>query len=354
MKKILPKFCSTLLLTGIGFGLVSGFSAPAFAQSGNVAEIASLQGDNRLQTLIDGAKKEGEVTIYLAHPSMPLVAAAFTKKYGIKVNVWRASSENVLQRVITEARGNRFDVDLAENNAPEMDALHREKLLQEVKSPYVSNLMPQAVPPHKEWLGISIDMFTLGYNPQKIKKEDLPKTWQDLLDPKWKGQIGVEAEDQGWFAYVLQSLGEEKGDKLFRDIVATNGISVHKGHSLLAQLVTSGEVPLALDLYSWTPDQLKDKGAPIERFNIGDPIVQFQGLGLLKKAPHPNAAVLFFDFMLTDGQEIMSQQHAIATSNKFDQGQKRVSMKFIDYATAMDLNEKRYKVYQDIFVKRMK
>ncbi|HEY4074062.1 MAG TPA: extracellular solute-binding protein [Herbaspirillum sp.] len=348
MKKLLPKFCSALLLAGLSFGVAT----PVFAQSSNVAEIASLQGGNRMQTLIDGAKKEGELTIYLAHPTMPMITAAFTKKYGIKVNVWRAGSENVLQRIITEARGNRFDVDLAENNAPEMEALHREKLLQEVKSPYVSTLMAQAVPAHKEWVGVSIDMFTLGYNPQKIKKENLPKTWQDLLDPKWKGQIGVEAEDQGWFAYVLQSLGEEKGTKLFKDIVASNGVSVHKGHSLLAQLVTSGEVPLALDLYSWGADQLKDKGAPLERFNIGEPIAQFQGLGMLKKAPHPNAAVLFFDFMLTDGQEIMSQQHDIATSNKFDQAQKKISMKFIDYVTAMDLNEKRYKVYQDIFVNR--
>ncbi|HEY4317131.1 MAG TPA: extracellular solute-binding protein [Herbaspirillum sp.] len=350
MKNIAPKFCLTLLLAGLGLAP----AASALAQARNTADIAALQGDARSQELIDAAKKEGELTIYLAHPSVPQVTAAFTKKYGIKVNVWRAGSEAILQRVVTEAHGGRNEVDVVENNAPEMEALHREKLLQDAKSPYTAGLMPQAVPPHKEWVGISIDMFTLAYNTQKVKKEDLPKSWADLADPKWKGLLAVEAEDQGWFAYVLQSLGQEKGTKLFKEIVANNNPSVRKGHSLLGQLVSSGEVALGLDLYSWTADQLKAKGAPIERFNVSEPIVQFQGLGLMKKSPHPNAAVLFFDFMLTDGQEIMSKAHAIATSNKYDMAEKKVPLRYIDPVTAMDLNEQRYKVYQDIFVKRSK
>jgi iron(III) transport system substrate-binding protein len=350
MKTILPKFCLMLLLAGLGLAPASS----ALAQTKSTSEAAALQGNARTQELVDAAKKEGELNIYLAHPSVPQVTAAFTKKYGIKVNVWRAGSEAILQRVVTEARGNRYDVDVVENNAPEMEALHREKLLQDARSPYIADLMPQAVPPHKEWIGMSIDMFTIGYNTQKVKKEDLPKSWDDLLEPKWKGLLGVEAEDQGWFAYVLQSLGEEKGIKLFKEIVAANGLSVRKGHSLLGQMVSSGEVTMALDLYSWNADQLKEKGAPIERFNVSEPIVQFQGLGLMKKAPHPNAAVLFFDFMLTDGQEIMSKAHAIATSNKYDQAEKKIPMRYIDPVTAMDLNEQRYKVYQDIFVKRAK
>jgi iron(III) transport system substrate-binding protein len=344
------KSCCAILLAAVGIGL----TAPVLAQSRSVAEIASLQGNTRFQTLVEGAKKEGELSIYVAHPSMPMVAAAFTKKYGIKVNLWRAGSEGVLRRTVAQAQAGRFDVDLVENNAPEMESLHREKMLQEVKSPYMNDLMPEAIPPHREWVGVSIDMFMFGYNTDKIKKEDLPKTWQDLLDPKWKGMLGTEAEDQAWFAYVLQHLGEEKGTRLFRDIVASNGISVRKGHSLLAQLVSSGEVPLAMNVYGWGADQMKAKGGPVERFNIGQPIAQFQGIGLLKKAPHPHAAVLFHDFILTEGQEILSKQFAVATSNKYDQHQKKVPMTFIDPVTAMDLNERRQKVYHDIFITRGK
>jgi iron(III) transport system substrate-binding protein len=349
VNKLLQKFCMSALFVSAGMSLLT----PAFGQPKSVAEVASLQGETRVQTLIDGAKKEGELMIYLAHPSMPSIAAAFTKKYGVKVNIWRAGSEAVLQRVVTEARGGRNEVDLAENNAPEMEALRREKLLQEVRSPYIANLLPQAVPAHREWVGISIDMFTAGYNTQKVKKEDLPKTWADLLDPKWKGMLGVEAEDHTWFSYVLNDLGEEKGIRLFKDLVATNGMSVRKGHSLMGNMVSSGEIPVALSLYSWGVDQIKEKGGPIERFAIGEPIGHFQGLGLLKKAPHPHAAVLFFDFMLNEGQEIMSRQHAIATSNSYDQAKKK-GIRFIDPVQAMDLNEKRSAIYQDIFVKRIK
>jgi iron(III) transport system substrate-binding protein len=350
VNQIVLKLRLVVLLAGINICV----AAPAYAQTRDVGELFALQGNNRLQTLVDGARKEGELSIYLAHPSIPLVAAAFTKKYGIKVNTWRAGSESVLQRTVTQAQGKRHDVDLVENNAPEMEALHREKLLQELKSPYMSDLMPQAIPAHKEWVGVSIDIFTLGYNTRKVKKEDLPKTWQDLLDPRWKGQLGAEAEDQVWFAYVVRSLGEDAGVKLFKDIAAANGVSFRKGHSLLGQLVSSGEIPLGLNLYSWGADQMKEKGAPIERFFIGQPIAHFQGIAVLKKAPHPHAAVLFLDFMLNEGQEIMSKTHAVATSNKYDQVQKSVPITFIDPVTAMDVNQKWVKVYQEIFMSKTK
>ena len=347
------KACAALLLLGTSFGIAT----PGFAQpkpDRTVADIALLQGDNRLQTLIEGAKKEGELNVYLVYPGVAMVTDAFTKKYGIKVKNWRASSENVLQRIVSEARGGRFEVDITENNAPEMEALHREKLLQQVISPYHNDLMPQAIPAHKEWVGTSIDMFVQAYNTEKIKKEELPKTYQALLDPKWKGLLGIEAGNLHWFAYVLQELGQEKGVKLFKDIVATNGMSARKGHSLLGQMVASGEVPLALTLYSWGPDQLKQKGAPVERFHISQPIAQFRGLGLLKKAPHPHAAVLFYDFMLTDGQEILSKQHAIATSSKFDVAQKKVPMKFIDPTVFLDNYEKWLQTFDEVFIKRTK
>jgi iron(III) transport system substrate-binding protein len=285
---------------------------------------------------------------------MPKLAAAFTKKYGIKVNVWRASSENVLQRIVTEARAGRNELDFVQNNAPEMEATHREKLLQQVNSPYFNDIIAPAIPAHKEWVGYSIDMYVQAYNTGKVKKEDLPKTYQDLLDPKWKGKLGIEQGDYGWFAAVLQQLGQEKGMKLFKDIIATNDISVRKGHTLMGQMVASGEVPLALTLYSYNPDQMKEKGAPVERFSIGQPIAQFQTIAVLRKAPHPYAAMLFYDFMLSDAQQVLADEHDVATSKKYDTNQKNSSMKFIDPAAALDQNDKWNKAFDDLFVKRIK
>src|SRR5690606_7842314 len=131
-------------------------------------------------------------------------------------------------------------------------------------SPAQNQVIDGAVPKHHEWAAATIDMLVASYNTNQIKSEDLPKSYQDLLDPRWKGQLGIESEDQDWYVTLVQSMGEEKGRQLFRDIVASNGLSVRKGHSLLTQLVATGEVPLALTTYNYKPAQLKRSGAPID------------------------------------------------------------------------------------------
>lgn len=351
------KSCVTLLLLSLNFVT----AIPAFAQSKKaeltVAEIALYQGEDRLQRLIEGARKEGELNLYGAMTAgdMVPIVEAFTKKYGIKVKNWRSGSENVLKKIVSEARGGRFEVDIVENNAPEMEALHREKLLQQVKSPYHDDLMPQAIPAHKEWVGTFIDVFVQGYNTDKVKKEELPKTYQDLLDPKWKGRLGIEVDDPHWFAYVMQELGQEKGTKLFKDIVDANGISVRKGHALLTQMVASGEVPLGLTLYSHTPRQLREKGAPIDWFVIPPAIAQFRTIGLLRKAPHPHAAMLFYDFMLSsEGQQILSNRYYVSTNNKIDSPLKKMPLKFIDPGLFLDMNDKWIKDYEETVTRRTK
>ena len=96
--------------------------------------------------------------------------------------------------------------------------------------------------------------------------------------------------------------------KLFRDIVAANGMSVRKGHSLLANLVPTGEVPLALTLYGYRVEQLKNEGAPIEIVYLPPVIALPTGTGIVRNAPHPHAAALLADFFLTDGQQILADR----------------------------------------------
>jgi len=107
---------------------------------------------------------------------------------------------------------------------------------------------------------------------QRHQARDAPTTYEDLLNPRFKGKLAVEAEDANWFMSVVLSMGEEKGLKLFRDIVASNGMSVRKGHTLLANLVPTGEVPLALTAYSYRVEQLKNEGAPIEIVYLPPPV----------------------------------------------------------------------------------
>src|SRR4029453_1856078 len=171
-------------------------AAPALAQVSGVAEIASYQGADREQRLIEGAKREKELTFYSSIPIDDIFAlvAAFDKKYGVKVKVWRGDSEGMLQRILNEARGRRFDVDVMAGSSSALEPLYRENMLQEVKSPYLADLIPAAGPRHGQWAPIYFNTFVQAYNTNLVKKESLPKAYGDLLRPEWKGKPGIEAE----------------------------------------------------------------------------------------------------------------------------------------------------------------
>src|SRR6266705_2713764 len=187
-----------------------------------------------------------------------------------------------------------------------MESLHRERILQRIKSPHHADLIAPALRPHGEWVGTRLNVFAQAYNTQAVRKQDLPKTWEDLLDPKW-------------LAGLFAEIGEAKGTKLFKQIVAKNGMSVRKGHTLLTQLVVSGEVPLALTVYNYKAEQFKGKGAPIDWFSIGTAIARPNGVGVARRAPHPHAAVLFYDFEIgEEGQRILAQRDFVPTNRKID------------------------------------
>ena len=317
-----------------------------------VPELAAYAGADRQQRLVDGAKKEGNLSIYTSAQTddMGALTAGFEKKYGIKTSVWRAGSEKVLQRAVTEARGNRHTVDIIETNGPELESMSREKILQAIKSPYLAQLIPQALRPHGEWVGTRLNVFVQAYNTNLVKKEELPKTWDDLLHPRWKGRLGIEAEDQDWLSGVVGDLGEAKGVKLFKDIVAANGMSVRKGHTLLTQLVVSGEIPFALTVYNYKAEQLKDKGAPIDWFSIGTPIARPNGVGVLRNAPNPHAAILFYDYEISEeGQRILAGRDFVPTNTKVETPFTKSPLKFVDSRMMLDEYEKWNKLYEEIF-----
>src|SRR5438045_7738474 len=160
------------------FGLpITRFVLPAIAQAPDV---------------VQAAKKEGEVMLYtsLVPKDLTPLAAAFEKKYGVKLKTWRANSEKVLQRAVTEMRAGRNDADVIETNGPQMESLYREKDLQPLKSQHLKDLMPQALRPHGQWVGTRINMFVQSYNSKLVKKDELPKSYADLADPRWKGRLG--------------------------------------------------------------------------------------------------------------------------------------------------------------------
>jgi len=330
---------------------------PAAAQSApsTLAEIATYSGPERTARLVAGAKKEGEVDVYTSETvdDEAALSEVFQKKYGLRLKLWRGSANDILQRTVLEARGGRFAVDAIETGAITMESLQREQLLQRITSPAFADLKPEAIRLHHEWIGTRYNVFVAAYNTGAVNKSELPKSYADLTNPRWKDKLGVEAESSDWFGMLTEAMGGERGVALFRDIVAKNGMSVRRGHTLLANLVVSGEVPLAISTYLYKVAQLKAGGAPVDWFTIPPVVARFEGVGVARRAPHPYAAVLYLDFMLTDGQAILAKRDFLPASARVPLSPAATlppgtALSFIDPAKALDQNQKWSTSYRQI------
>ena len=327
------------------------FPVPAPAADTSPGSIALYEGADREQRLIQNAKKEGSLTFYSTMPAGDgkVVAGDFEKKYGIKVNIWRASANDVMQRALTEGAANRFEWDILNASAPELEVLYREKQLQPVNSPYFKDLIPGSVAPQKEWTAVYYNVIVQAYNTLKVKKDELPRSYQDLLHPRWKGRLGVEEKAQEWFAAVVQRMGEEKGLKFFRELVAKNGLSARSGTSLLHNLVVAGEIPLALNVYSYMPMDAKAEKASVDWFVIEEPaIARANGVCISKKAPHPHAALLFYDYMITEAQTFLGKTRRVVATRKIESPLKGVKIQILDPAAVVDGYDKWTKLFEDV------
>ena len=323
-------------------------AAPTSAQT--MADVAALSGPDRMEKIIAGAKKENTLTLYSSATTedMGPIVASFETAYGVRVRTWRGSSEDIRQRGITEARAGRYDADIFETAGTELEPMQREGVMQEMKSPTLADLAPQALRPHREWVASRISAYVAAYNTNLVRKEDAPKNYEDLADVRWKGKLGVEAEDAGWFMTLASVMGAEKAEALFRRIVRTNGISVRKGHTLLANLVVSGEVPLALTLYGYKAGQLEAQGAPLARLALAPSIAQTTGISLARKAPHPHAAALFWEHYLTEGQKILVAQHNSPVNMKVKPFP--ADLVLLDPARFIDEGDRWQKLFREIFI----
>jgi ABC-type Fe3+ transport system substrate-binding protein len=303
--------------------------------------------------LVEEAKREGSVAVYssMAEKDLRRLVADFERRYGVKVNLWRSGKNRVLQRVVSEARAGRHEVDVVHNPSPEMEALHRERLLQPVDSPLLANLIPEAVAPHREWAGPRVYVFVQAYNTTKVRPEEVPRSYRDLLEPRWKGRVAIEGKEQEWFFTLVQQMGEAEGLKFFRQLAA-NGLQVRMGNALLTNLVVAGDVPFALTLYSYLPDQARRAGAPIGWIALEPTIAGTDGVGIAARAPHPQAARLFYDFMLGEGQALMAEMGHVVSSRRLAPELGRFKLTFIDPAAVIQDYDRWTKIFEDTIYNR--
>src|SRR5260370_2059789 len=161
------------------------------------------------------------------------------------------------------------------------------------------------MPPHRRWFSDRANLWVVGYNTDKVKREELPAVLEGFADPRWKGRLALEATDSDWMYGVVSFRGEARGLESFRRLAALKP-EMRKGHVLVGQLVAAGELPLCLTTYSGNADSIKAKGGPIDWAAVEPLVGRPQAIALAANAPHPNAALLFADFVLSpEGQKLL-------------------------------------------------
>ena len=267
----------------------------------------SIGGAATHDALIDAAKREGEVVYYA---SMNLseankVIGEFEKRYPfIKVKLNRTGSEKLLTRVLTEARAKKTFADVIQTVEFSMHIFNRRGILARY-APQANSLYPKDFKEEGFWTTVYYNTYVTGYNTRLVPVRALPKTYDDLLDPNWKGKMMIEGTKAEWFAGMLQIFGQERGLKYMREL-AKQKPSPREGHELLAQLVVAGEGVIDINIPAASVERMKERGAPIDWAALGPAPAVMVGAGLAAQAPHPNAAKLFLEFVLSrEGQKVM-------------------------------------------------
>ena len=316
--------------------------------------------EDRLKPLIEGAKKEKTLQIYsiiVVSEHMQIISR-FKEKYPfIDVQLWRSTSENILNRVLTEARANKHLVDIIGTGGRETHDLVSKGLLQKYNSPERKSYEPGFKDAEGYWTAFYVNPLVTAYNTRMVTDKEAPKTYDDFLDPKWKGKLVMEEDELEWFFTMLRHWGEDKGLNYMRRL-GRQGFSVLKGHTAMMNLVAMGEYPGAVLLYAPQTEDTKSLGAPIEWNPLNPTVAIVNGMGIAAKAPHPNAARLYLDHMLSAEiqQDYLSGKFFKVSARKgvtsvIEQKLRRVKVIPSDVGQAGGI-DKYSKIYKEIFLSR--
>ncbi len=258
------------------------------------------------------AKQEGRIVFYTSWgPSdADYVVKGFEKKYApLRVETVRASSERTLTRLLSEHRANTFLGDVVAVSGIQSEILKEKGSLDRYQSPEAANFPTDWRDPDGYGVGLHQTIYVIGYNSRLVSPEAVPRSYEDLLQPRWRGQLGWDTEEFYLFGALMKVRGKEKGLEYWRRL-AEQQINFRKGYTLLSELVSAGEFPAAVSLYQHRVDEYAEKGAPLQ-WVAPNPLVggDPNKISLLKNAPRPNAAKLFIDFMLSmEGQKLLQDK----------------------------------------------
>ncbi|WP_236791037.1 ABC transporter substrate-binding protein [Amycolatopsis sp. GM8] len=320
--QFVPLLATIFVLAACSSGAADGpVSAGQGAHSDAYAAYANLSGPDRTARLLADAKSEGgEVDVYTSNTDIQDLVDGFQAAYpGVKVNAFRANSETVLQRVLQESSARKVGNDIVDTNDSELDVLSSQNVLTAYNGPEKQNLRPDAI--FDNWQAERFNAFVVGWNTSLVPAGQAPKTFTDLADPQWKGKVALEVGDWDWYAAMHTYLTDVKHqpaaevDRVFQQVVAN--AKVTKGHTVQGELLSAGQFAVAASVYSHTVDNAAAKGAPVAWQPGADPVIlRPNGLGLMAQPRHPAAAMLWADWVLGPGQQVIAKSHRIPAAKQ--------------------------------------
>jgi iron(III) transport system substrate-binding protein len=285
---------------------------PWLAAAAILAALAVAPARAADQAMIDAAKKEGQVVWYttqiidqFARPA----AAAFEKRYGIKVSYVRANSNEVALRVMNEARAGRMQADVFDGTGATA-SLKKEGIVAKFIPENAMRFPKEYIDAEGYWVATNLYVLTPGYNTELIRKGTQPKTFQDLLDPKYKGKIAWNSTSSssagpGFVGIVLETMGEAKGTAYLRDLAKQQPTGLAVAARQVLDQVIAGEYAIALNIFNNHAVISAAKGAPVDWIPMDPALGVLSVISVTKDAPHPNAGRLFLEFLMSeDGQKL--------------------------------------------------
>ena len=289
-----------------------------------LSKVQGLTGDERAKKLAAMAKAEGgELTFYtsLVSETEEAVADTFEDEYDVEVSVYRASGETMAQRVSEEADADFRGADVVETGGPEMAALSKAGLFVGYRPEGASRLVRGSL--QKGWTAVRFNTFVAAWNTDLVPKGEEPRSYEDLAEPRWRGKVVIEEEDADWYKALLEHLisegkSEPQAQRVLEGIAANAQVAT--SHSLMSQLLAAGEFAVSPDQYQYQVEDSRDDGAPVAAKPFVEPLFpRPQGMALLKSAKHPAASVLFADWLVGPGQEVLLESNQEAARSDLSQ-----------------------------------
>ena len=301
--RLIPMLITATVIVGIS----------RYSSAASVENIALLKSVDRQKILLEGAKKEGKVVFYtglIVDQVVRPIKEAFEKEYAfLQVEFFRGNSENIAQRVLMEYQAKRYDVDVISGSAA-TGMVQRAGLMQQFYSPHLAEYPSEVKDPKGFWGSTNVYFMTLGYNTRNVKANELPKTYEDLLNPRWKGQM-MWSTSRGsgapqFIGNILLTMGQEKGKAYLQKLKTQNIAKSTASARQILDLVIAGEYPIAIQIFNHHAYISKSAGAPVEWQPLEPVTATINTVGLAKNSPHPNASMLFLDFLFSKrGQKVV-------------------------------------------------